>query len=565
MNWIDIKKTVVFLGLIFFLCIKFQIAGAGDDKPRNARIEIDKITLFKNGLGFIVSTATLPGDASEVRIGQLPIPSFGTFWVAYPKNVKLQTLVTSMEEQEQNVPAQSIGQLLRLNAGRKVVVHIGDRDIEGTVLTGPAEENSHEVPSPYFMSTQRVQDPYGRYLPEILTGELLLIKTEKGTTAINQNSIQRAEFSDGAPVSTTHVTQRKPSIRIKLEKPVSDGQITVSYLARGITWAPSYLIDLSDPKTAKFSAHAMIINEMTDLKNVKLQLATGFPNIKFGEILNPIAKSQSLAEFLGALSGSPGRQSGAGYMTQQAVMLSNVASYEVEAPSLVPNYSTATEGSVAEDLFFYPVKDFTLNKNETAWLPLFTAEMPYKHVYTWKIEDFIDREERYRSDRESQGQKNAEEIWHSCRLTNNMNMPLTTAATEFITNGEFTGQDVCYYTPPKGETTIRINKALNVLAEQAEIEVERKRDAYSFHGYRYDLVKVRGELRIKNKLVKSISIEITKALSGEILESTPKAKDVKTAKGLKQVNSNHILKWEIELSSGEEQKLSYQYQVYIRE
>jgi hypothetical protein len=191
--------------------------------------------------------------------------------------------------------------------------------------------------------------------------------------------------------------------------------------------------------------------------------------------------------------------------------------------------------------------------------------MPYKHIYTWKIDDFINKDDRYGTDRESQDRKNAEEIWHSCRLTNSMNMPLTTAATEFMTNGEFTGQDVCYYTAPKAETTIRINKALNVLAEQAEIEVERKRDASVIHGYHYDLVKVRGELKIKNKIDKTINVEITKELSGDVLESSPKVKDVKTAKGLKQVNPKHILKWEIDLKSGEEQKLSYQYQVYIRE
>jgi hypothetical protein len=415
------------------------------------------------------------------------------------------------------------------------------------------------------MGVHPVQDQYGRNLQSVYSGDMLLVKTEKGVTAINASSVNRVEFTGSEPVSASSVVKKYPSIRMNLEKPAGDEKVIVSYIARGITWSPSYLVDLSDPKTAKFSAHALIINEMTDFKNVKLQLVTGFPNIKFSEILNPIAKSQNLAQFIAALSGARSGGQRGGYMTQQAMITNAPIAFDEEDVSIVPDYSTAAEGFVAEDLFFYPVKEFSLKRDETAWIPLFTAEMPYKHIYTWKIEDMVSKEERYRSGMESQTQEPAEEIWHSCRLTNNMNMPLTTASTEFITNGEFTGQDVCYYTPPKGETTIRINKALNVSAEQGEIEVERKRDAYTIHGYRYDLVKVRGELRIKNRIDKSINVEITKELSGEVLESTPKAKDVKTAKGLKQVNPKHVLKWEIDLKPGEEQKLSYQYQVYIRE
>ncbi len=68
---------------------------------------------------------------------------------------------------------------------------------------------------------------------------------------------------------------------------------------------------------------------------------------------------------------------------------------------------------------------------------------------------------------------------------------------------------------------------MNLLAEQAETEVERKRDVSLIHGYHYDLVKVRGQLRIRNKLAKQVSVEITKELSGEVIESGPKATDTK--------------------------------------
>jgi len=227
-------------------------------------------------------------------------------------------------------------------------------------------------------------------------------------------------------------------------------------------------------------------------------------------------------------------------------------------------YSTASEGLTAEDLFFYPVNDFTLKKDETAWVPLFTAEMPYKHIYTWKIGDWLDRDDRYRSGTETADGKLAEEVWHSCRLVNTIRIPLTTAAAEFISNKEFVGQDICYYTAPGAETTIRMNRAMNVLAEQGEVEIARQRNAVTFHGFEYDLVKVKGELHLRNRLEKAVDLEITKELSGEVLETVPSAKDVPTAKGLTQVNPKHILTWGIQVKASGEQRLSYQYQVYIR-
>jgi hypothetical protein len=145
-----------------------------------------------------------------------------------------------------------------------------------------------------------------------------------------------------------------------------------------------------------------------------------------------------------------------------------------------------------------------------------------------------------------------------------MKMPWTTSPAEFIKDGKFTGQDTCYYTAPGAETTIRINRAMNVLAESAEFEVERKHNAIRIHHYGYDLVKLKGELRIQNRLDKTINLEVKKNLSGIVLKTTPEAKDVPTAKGLKQVNARHVLVWDVKLESGQKQTLQYSYEVYIR-
>ena len=231
----------------------------------------------------------------------------------------------------------------------------------------------------------------------------------------------------------------------------------------------------------------------------------------------------------------------------------------------VADYAAARAGAVAEDLFLYPVDRVTLRRGETAYLPLFSAEVPYEHVYIWKIPDALDEHERYRG---RQGREElepeTEEVWHACRLTNTMKMPWTTAPAQFVKQGRITGQDICYFTASGSKTTVRINRAMNVLAEQAEFELERKRGAARFYGSTYDLVKVKGELKLRNKLKKAALLEITKHLSGNVLETAPKAKDIATAKGLKRVNTRHRLVWELTLKPEEEKRLTYTYEVYVR-
>ena len=538
-------------------------------KLPDAKLKIERIALFKNGLGFFTAAATLPENEKTVRFGQLPIPSFGTFWVGYGRDVKVRSLVTAMEDWEERFPLQSLGQFLQVNAGRRVTIHTGSGDkdlLEGIVIPDTTEVAAPEPPSPYVMDSRRRQNQNDRYLSGISAGNVLQIKTEKGTVVLNAGSVTRADFGGGEILNSVSLKQKRPSLRMELDSAAGGKKVSVSYLARGVTWAPGYLLDLSDAKTAKFSAHALIVNELTDFSNVMLDLVTGFPNIKFGEVSSPLAMSQSLADFLNALVGGRTEyaRSGQNMMTQQA-MLVNAPVFDAGETSPVPGYSTAAAGTVSEDLFLYPIENLTLGKGETAWLPLFTAEMAYKHIYTWKIGDFLDPENRYRPDAGRADGKIAEEVWHSCRLVNNLKMPLTTAAVEFVTNGAFTGQDICYYTAPGAETTIRINRAMNVLAEEAEVEVERRRNAATFHGYSYDLVKVKGELKLRSRIDKPVQVEVTKELSGQVLEKLPAAKDVQTAKGLKQVNQKHILTWEIELKAGAELKLTYLYQVYIRD
>ena len=528
------------------------------------QLQIERVALFKNGLGYFTSETVLPKKATTVEFGQLPVPSLGTFWVGYPETVQVRSLITSMEETEEVVPIRAVFQLLQANIGSKVELMTSQKDaavIKGTVAGVISDQVPVEPPSPYVMDVRR--DQRNRRYYTYGNTPVALIKTDTCLVAVNASSIIRADFEGDDVKTEVTMKSKRPSLRMELERPADGRPVSVSFLARGITWSPSYLIDLSDPETARLSAKALVVNEVADLDGVALELVTGFPNIQFAEVTSPMAMSQDLAGFLKALtSGRSESQRGRGYMMQQQAMVANTAMYDERTSAPLPSYSTAKGGTVSEDLFLYPVKDFHLRRGETATIPLFTAELPYKHIYTWKIDDILDKDERYR--RNHNEKEKAEEVWHSCRITNNMKMPWTTAAAQFVKNRQFTGQDICYYTAPGSETTIRINRAMNVIAEEAEVELERKRNAATFYGSRYDLVKVKGELKIRSRLDKTVNVEITKQLSGTVLSTSPEAKDTPTAKGLKRVNPRHVLQWEMELGPGKKKALTYTYELYIR-
>ncbi len=205
----------------------------------------------------------------------------------------------------------------------------------------------------------------------------------------------------------------------------------------------------------------------------------------------------------------------------------------------------------------------TLKRGERGYYPLFTAEVPYEHVYEWKIGDTLDEQDRYGN--RDQREPEADEIWHSIRLTNAGSVPWTTAPAMTMQEGQILGQDLIHYTSVGAKTTVRITKAVDIKAEHAESEVDRKRNAAVFYGSSYDLVDVRGTLKATNYKDKRLTMTISKELSGEMVQSTPEARVERTAKGLKKVNPKSILTWELPVDPRGRVEIEYSYRVYVRD
>ncbi len=304
---------------------------------------------------------------------------------------------------------------------------------------------------------------------------------------------------------------------------------------------------------------ARVINEIEDLEDVEMNFVTGFPHFMFSEVISPISLKTNLASFLSSLAGNTNRSRHSSSVVMQQAVMSNV--YSMDTPAAIPDYSSQEmAGSYQEDLFFYKQENITLKKGECGYYTLIETEIPYKHIYEWKIADTINND--YYN--ESSASSSKEEIWHSIKIENKTQMPLTTAAATTVKGDNILGQDILYYTSPNGETNVKITRSTDVKAERNEYETKREENKKKIRGYYYDLITVRGELKVINYKSKDITLNIIKHLTGTIISKSDRGEVKLVAEGLRAVNSNSVIEWEIELKAGEDKTITYQYQVYIR-
>jgi hypothetical protein len=537
--------------------------------PPRASSKIEQVALFKNGLAFFNQELTIPSGQKEYQFVPCAAPSHGTFWVSCPEQVKFKSMVASEVNMPRVVPAVSIADLLKANIGKRVRLRTTDNEDVNGIIKSFSPPRTLPRPDPYAMGPANpdYQERYNQY-PEQF--RLMLIGTEKGDVALSPDNIKKVQFVDASYNTSLKDETRSAELRFDLAQPASaDERISVTYLAKGLTWAPSYIFNISESDgNGLLTAKGEIINEACDLDDVTVQFVTGYPNLLCADVVSPLAMKENLAQFLQALQqGQSIRGAGrarAFGMTVNSMAQVQSGDYE-PASAPMPTYGSAEAGMTAEDLFFYPVKDVNLKKGQVGYYPLFSASVPYKHIYQWKIPDYINKQNRnYYNNEQDEKQKEQEQVWHCLKMENSMKLPWTTAPAEILSSGMLIGQDMLNFTPAAARSTLKITVAVNVKAQQRELEMDRKHDVAHWNGSSWDLVQIEGKLSVTNFQAKPISLEITKTISGEVKTQNPDFKIEKLARGIDNVNGQSELTWTLELDPGKTAERSYVYEAYVR-
>ncbi len=555
-----LTSSAVLVGLVFGCVLAVPRLGwCGADTPPGLKTKLTSLSLFKNGLGFVTREAEIPKGASSLLIDDLPAPAHGTFWIYSPDNpTGVKEIVAFEQDTLQRVDAISLAELIEANIGQTVDLRISDKEtVRAKILSVPASR----APASSAARRDGAADPGYLYPSE--PASLVMLQTTSGTVALNLNSIQQITSSDG-PLKTV-IERRKRSVALRLDATTLEprSRLIVQYLAKGIAWAPSCIIDISDPQKARVSFKAEVINEIEEFENAEVNFITGYPNLQFADVTDPMAMRGNLAAFLNNLLNppQPGLESGRRAVVLQQAVVAN-------APSdgeIYPVYANIPlEGQTREELFFYPRKAVSLAKGQRGYYPLFTIEVPYEHAYEWKIGDLMEEQERHRNRGQAEPER-TEPVWHTIKLTNTGGVPWTTAPATTMQGGQILGQDLVHYTSAGSLTTVRVTQAVDVKADQAEYEVERKRNAANFYGSSYDLVEVRGKLEIANSKGKDVTLSVTKDLSGEVIRSTPEARVEQLATAGRKVNPHSVLRWELPVGARSRSIVEYSYRAYIRE
>ena len=215
----------------FSLGFLMLFAAAAPAQEPAAKSKIVAAGLFKNGLAVIQREVVLPGPGTH-RLEDLPEPVHGTWWIESKAAVE-----TTVKTKEVEVPAGGNVHFQNDLAGRKVTVHFRDGKpdpVSGIVLkvARPKEE---------VISGEAAAAPAE-------TGRFLVLKTAKGRMFIDPAQIAILD-ADGADEPVRK--EKRSVLFLSAPKAQANDKVMITYLTHGLAWAPSYRVDISDPKNPK--------------------------------------------------------------------------------------------------------------------------------------------------------------------------------------------------------------------------------------------------------------------------------------------------------------------------
>ncbi|QQE11106.1 hypothetical protein JD969_16625 [Planctomycetota bacterium] len=518
--------------------------------------------LFKNGYGLVSVQADLktvkdqiqgnPATPITFQTDLFPNATQGSFWLSWSKDISLSDVKSTYASFIDNQIAAEIPELIRASKGKTIRAKIAQSQDESVWVTAEVLE----VPEQY----QPIPEPRPLILPPPRYSNMAYLKIDGKISAVNMYQIQQVELVDADSIPTVAHTQNKPALQFTTHltenAPVATVQAT--YLANGISWNPSYVVDITDMtdsnKEGRISAKAVVVNDLIDMTNVSAELIAGYPHIQYQDASSAMSL-KPLREILNQIraTGEGGRmmkQSAFANQRYRGAMMEMAADMPM---STMPG--TAVKGEAVEDLYFYKLDNINLKKGERGYFPLFAGDIPASSIYTWDIPDYVDQYNNYRMPNPDMKQT----VWHSLDLTNTTDQPWTTASAITMKDGRILGQDTINYTPVKGEARLKITQALSITAEAKEVEISRQRQAKQVDRRVYDIVTIEGTLELTNYKSDAAKLELTKLVSGNVETATDKPETTKLPTGIGRVNSQTQLKWTVDLKPGADNKMTIKY------
>jgi hypothetical protein len=485
-----------------------------------ARMPVKEVTIFKDGHAFVLHEGKMPtSPTGNVELDYLPTPVIGTFWpYSSDKKARLTSVVAAKRRVLVEQTALGLRDLLEGNVGADIIVNEGTAPYPATIVGFPTRTSKElEATSP-----PQTDPP----LPQ--KGELILLKTAEGTKAVNLNRIVDVKFLNKYKTTLANEEFRN-LLTLKLDwadgksQPAAD--VGLMYLQQGMRWIPNYLVELDGSGKATVKLQATLLNEMTDLDNVTVNLVVGVPSFLFKDTIDPMALGQTLARLTTYMESDqrlPNNYSNS-IMTQG--IRTNDPSPRTGSGDLGPEVAG---GGKNEDLFLFTVHGITLKKGQRAVVPVAQYALEYKDLYTLDL-PFAPPPELHNIVNDSQRAElarllSAPKVEHKIRLVNKNSQPLTTAPTLIVNKGRVLAQSMMTYTSAGGYTDLPVTAAVDIKAKKSEKEAKRSPNAAEWNGQHFWRLDLAGSIHLCNLRGTAAELEVTRYVLGNVNEADHQGK-----------------------------------------
>ncbi len=502
-----------------------------------------RITVFKDGTSFIEKTITIPSSNKTISFKSLPVSLtdksgaqffnrtqaddrvvLGSLRFTAKNNSLLQSIVNryQIDSSISKRGYASLTELINLNIGKKVkIFHENDSKPVVTVIDKAA-------------------------------GNVVIVRANNNFKLIPLNQITKLEFVD-KPATEKRVVNYKPkqlvSVELKLLKDANNQQINMSYLQKGITWLPTYFIDLYEQKKGKLTLEANLLNDIEDIKNTEINFAVGVPSFAFKYVNEPLVSKKSVWEILKQLNKQQIQEFSQGI---QMNMMTQSTSYNSRANS--DEYTPQVEGVGGEDLYFYKKQNIGLNKFGRMKVQLISMNFNYDDVYSCELEQNV-------ASRNYNPKSKANVVWHSIRFKNNSKQPFTTGTVFFKKEKNeqiaLVSQNQLDYTPENEYVTAKMTVAPDILISSKDIETDRKEINNDY------LLNINGEINIANYKSFPVDLIIKRKIIGTMLDSDKEWKVSSNLETYNAKNKTNQVKWNLKIAAGKSVKIQYKYKILV--
>ncbi|MBX9686574.1 MAG: hypothetical protein K2X27_07715 [Candidatus Obscuribacterales bacterium] len=522
------RSSVAFLCLFFFQAQALQAEEASNSLSSSvskatplsvlAQMPVKEVTTFKDGHAFLLHEGSMPCDShGNVVMDYLPAPVLGTFWpFSADKNARLSSVTASKHRVSVPRSALNVREFVEANPGAHIELFEIKNGASQNATTVSYEAEILGIPQRSSEELERTSPPNsGEQLPEF--ADCVLVKTATGVSAVPLSKIDHITFKSGYEAKLSREEFRN-LLTLKLDWGKAQSRTTADvgmmYLQKGIRWIPQYKVNIDGNGSAKVKLQATLVNDLTDLKDVTVNLVVGVPSFAFKDNIDPISLQETLAAVSSRIAD---RRSHMNYlsnaiMSQTAQMRDESVAAGAEAPEL-------PTGSSNEDLFVFTVKHVSLAKGQRMTLPVYETELSYKDVYTLTIPfsppPEIVQNFNYSQQSEIERQSHAPKFMHKLRLTNKSAYPLSTAPALLLKNDKVIAQGTMTYTAVGASNDIPLTTAVDLKIKKQDKEIQRVPNAASWQGDQYGRVDLSGMISTTNYGNSPAEIEVVRYVLGK--------------------------------------------------